>query len=155
MDHNSVEILLVEDNVEDAEMTIRELKKHNMSNKVMHVQDGEQALNFIFCRGPFQDTREISNTPRIILLDIKMPKVSGIEVLKQIRADDRTKSIPVVVLTSSKEDPDISVCYGLGVNSYIVKPVDFENFATSIKNIGYYWLLLNEPPVNGKNISSY
>lgn len=146
MNHNSVEVLLVEDNIADAELAIRELKKHNMANQLVHVKDGEEALAFIFGTGEFNN-RDVSQSPKVILLDIQMPKINGIEVLERIKSDERTKSIPVVVLTSSKEDPDIQKCYKLGANSYIVKPVNFEGFAGAIKNLGFYWLLLNQPPV--------
>jgi two-component system, response regulator len=147
MNLNAVELLLVEDNVHDAELAIRELKKHNLTNNLFHVKDGEEALEFIFATGKFAGSRDAANPPKLILLDIQMPKVSGIEVLQQIKSDDRTKIIPVVILTSSKEDPDIKACYKLGANSYIVKPVNFEGFAESIKNLGFYWLLLNQPPI--------
>ena len=143
---NSVEILLVEDNVTDAELTIRELKKHNMANNLVHVKNGEEALDFIFATGTYKDNRDIARPPKVVLLDIQMPKVNGIEVLEKIKNDPRTKSMPVVILTSSKENPDIQKCYALGANSYIVKPVNFESFAQAIKNLGFFWLLLNQPP---------
>jgi len=146
MNPNSVEILLVEDNITDAELTIRELKKHNMANNLVHVKNGEEALDFIFATGKYATTREIQYSPKVVLLDIQMPKINGLEVLQKIKADPRTRAIPVVVLTSSKESPDIQKCYDLGANSYIVKPVNFEGFAQSIKNLGFYWLLLNQPP---------
>jgi len=146
MNPNSVEILLVEDNITDAELTIRELKKHNMANNLVHVKNGEEALDFIFATGKYAVTREIQYSPKVILLDIQMPKINGLEVLQKIKADPRTRAIPVVVLTSSKESPDIQKCYDLGANSYIVKPVNFEGFAQAIKNLGFYWLLLNQPP---------
>ncbi|MFT3676110.1 MAG: response regulator [Chitinophagaceae bacterium] len=146
MNPNSVEVLLVEDNVADAELTIRELRKHNMANHLVHVKNGEEALEFIFARGKYASTREVQYTPKMVLLDIQMPKVNGIEVLQQIKDDPRTRSLPVVILTSSKENPDIQRCYDLGANSYIVKPVNFESFAQAIKNLGFYWLLLNQPP---------
>ena len=146
MNPNSVEILLVEDNITDAELTIRELKKHNMANNLVHVKNGEEALDFIFATGKYATTREIQYSPKVILLDIQMPKINGLEVLQKIKADPRTRVIPVVVLTSSKESPDIQKSYDLGANSYIVKPVNFEGFAQSIKNLGFYWLLLNQPP---------
>jgi two-component system, response regulator len=146
MNQNSVEVLLVEDNIADAELAIRELKKHNMANNLVHVKDGEEALAFIFGTGKFAGSTHISYPPKVILLDIQMPKVNGIEVLEKIKSDERTKAIPVVVLTSSKQDPDIQKCYKLGANSYIVKPVNFEGFAQAIKNLGFYWLLLNQPP---------
>ena len=146
MNHNSVEILLVEDNVHDAELAIRELKKNNMANHLFHVSDGEEALEFIFAKGRYAGSRDMMNAPKVVLLDIQMPKVNGIEVLQQIKNDPRTSSTPVVILTSSKEDPDIKKCYALGANSYIVKPVNFEGFAQAIKNLGFYWLLLNQKP---------
>jgi two-component system response regulator len=146
MNQNLVEVLLVEDNIVDAELAIRELKKHNMANNLVHVKNGEEALEFIFGTGKFKGSRDMSRPPKVILLDIQMPKVNGIEVLEKIKSDERTKAIPVVVLTSSKEDPDIQKCYKLGANSYIVKPVNFEGFAVAIKNLGFYWLLLNQPP---------
>jgi len=146
MNQYSVDLLLVEDNAEDAELTINELKKNNMANNLFHAEDGEEALDFIFGTGKFAGQRDVLVRPRLILLDIQMPKVNGIEVLQKIKGDPRTQAIPVVILTSSKEDPDIQKCYALGANSYIVKPVNFESFAQSIKNLGFYWLLLNQPP---------
>jgi len=147
MNYNLVDILLVEDNDYDAELTVHELKKNNLANNLFHVCDGEEALEFIFATGKFSGLRNIENSPKLILLDIKMPKVDGIEVLEKIKANDQTKKTPVVILTSSKEDPDIQRCYNLGANSYIVKPVNFESFAEAIRNLGFYWLLLNHPPV--------
>jgi two-component system response regulator len=144
---NSIDLLLAEDNANDAELTIRELKRHNLANNLYHVKDGEEALDFIFCSGKYAGTRNIANTPKMILLDIQMPKVNGIEVLEKIRADERTRHLPVVILTSSKEDPDIKRCYDLGANSYIVKPVNFERFTAAIQSLGYYWLLLNQSPI--------
>lgn len=146
MNANSVEILLVEDNQSDAELTIRELKKHHMANNLVHVKNGEEALHFIFATGPYSGERNVANPPKVVLLDIQMPKVNGIEVLQRLKADARTRSMPVVILTSSKENPDVEKCYELGANSYIVKPVNFEGFAQAIKNLGFYWLLLNQPP---------
>ena len=148
MNHNSVEILLVEDNIDDAELAIRELKKHNLANNLFHVTDGEEALEFIFATGRYNGVRKVSSLPRIILLDIQMPKVNGMEVLAKMKGDERTRLTPVVILTSSKEDPDIKRCYDLGANSYIVKPVNFEGFAEAIKRLGFYWLLINQPLVN-------
>jgi two-component system response regulator len=145
MNHNSVEVLLVEDNINDAELTIRELKKHNLANNLFHVTDGEEAIDFIFATGKFTKARNIIYPPKLVLLDIQMPKLNGIQVLQAIKSDSRTRGTPVVMLTSSKEDPDIQRCYDLGANSYIVKPVNFESFAESIKNLGFYWLLLNQP----------
>ena len=147
MNYNTVDILLVEDNINDAELAMRELKKSQLSNNIFHVKDGEEALDFIFATGPYSDNRSVGHQPKLILLDIQMPKINGIEVLQKIKSDERTKLTPVVILTSSKEDPDIKKCYALGANSYIVKPVNFETFADSIKNLGFYWLLLNQPPV--------
>jgi|SRR4051812_8550705 two-component system response regulator len=147
MNPNSVEILLVEDTPNDAELTIRELNKHRMANNLIHVHDGEEALDFLFATGKYAETRDILYSPKVILLDIQMPKINGIEVLQRIKADSRTRSIPVVILTSSKENPDIQKCYDLGANSYIVKPVNFEGFATAIRNLGFYWLLLNQSPL--------
>ena len=143
---NSVDVLLVEDNISDAELTIRELKKHNLANNLFHVKDGQEAIDFIFGGGEFKDSRDVLYPPRVVLLDTQMPKLNGIEVLKKIKADPRTKAIPVVILTSSKEHPDIEKCYDLGANSYIVKPVNFEGFAEAIRNLGFYWVLLNQPP---------
>ncbi|RPI33526.1 MAG: response regulator [Nitrospiraceae bacterium] len=143
---NSIEILLVEDNPTDAELTMRALKKKNIANKIHWVKDGAAALEYVFCTGEYSD-REIDHIPKVILLDLKLPKVNGIEVLKKIKADERTKHIPVVVLTSSKEEPDVKTCYDLGVNSYIVKPVEFEGFAEAVQELGLYWMLLNQPPV--------
>ncbi|MDB5276449.1 MAG: response regulator receiver protein [Ferruginibacter sp.] len=141
-----VDILLIEDNMNDAELTIRQLKKYNLANNLVHVTDGEEALDFIFCTGNYTG-RTIDKLPKLILLDIQMPKINGQEVLLKVKSDPRTRVIPVVMLTSSKEDPDIKKCYALGANSYIVKPVNFEGFAEAIKNLGFYWLLLNQPPV--------
>ena len=145
---NTIEILLVEDTAFDAELTIRELKKHHMANNLVHVKDGEEALDFMFCRGKYEERSASPVNPKVILLDIQMPKVNGIEVLQQLKADPRTQSVPVVILTSSREHPDVSKCYELGANSYIVKPVNFEGFAESIRNLGFYWLLLNQPPAH-------
>lgn len=142
---NEVEILLVEDNPNDVEMTIRALKEHNLANNVIVVTDGEEALDFIFARGAFSD-RKAEDGPKVIILDLKLPKVDGLEVLHAIKSDARTNVIPVVVLTSSKEERDIVESYRLGVNSYIVKPVDFDKFIAAVKNLGMYWLLLNQPP---------
>jgi len=146
MNSNAVDVLLVEDNINDAELTTRELKKHRLANNLVHVKDGEEALDFIFATGKFAGTRDVLFPPRVILLDIQMPKVNGLEVLQKIKADDRTKSTPVVILTSSNQDPDIQKCYAMGANSYIVKPVDFERFTEAIRGLGLYWLLLNHPP---------
>lgn len=145
---NGVEILLVEDSVSDAELTIRALKKSNLANNLIHLKNGAEALDFIFTRGAYS-MRDPQDVPKVILLDLKMPKVNGLEVLAEIRRDERTKTIPVVVLTSSREDPDIDACYALGVNSYIVKPVEFNKFFKAVSELGFYWLLLNQSPPNG------
>ena len=147
MDYNSVEILLVEDNGDDAELTIRELKKNHLANKLHHVTDGEEALEFMFAEGRYAKNRDIIYVPKLVLLDIQMPKVNGTEVLEKIKAHELTKFTAVVMLTSSKESLDIRKCYDLGANSYVVKPVNFDSFTHAIKNIGYYWLLLNQPLV--------
>jgi two-component system, response regulator len=138
MENNIVEILLVEDNQDDAELTIRALKKYNLANHLLHLEDGEEALNFLFASNV--------SMPKIILLDIKMPKVDGIEVLRKIKNDPYRKIIPVVVLTSSKEERDIIESYKLGVNAYIVKPVEFDKFVKAVSEIGFFWLILNQPP---------
>ncbi|HEY0042221.1 MAG TPA: response regulator [Flavisolibacter sp.] len=142
---NEVEILLVEDNMSDAELIIRALRKVNLANNLVHVKDGAEALEFIFATGVFAD-RKKQNVPKVILLDIKMPKVDGIEVLRQIRANDETKLVPVVIMTSSKEEQDIIRSYKLGVNSFVVKPVVFTDFAKAVSDLGLYWVLINQPP---------
>lgn len=143
---NEVEILLVEDNPADVELTLRALKKNNIANRVEVAGDGEVALDFIFARGKY-DGRRIENLPKLILLDLKLPKIGGLEVLKEVKANPITRMIPVVILTSSKEEKDIVESYSLGVNSYIVKPVDFNKFVDSVRDLGMYWLLINQPPV--------
>jgi len=146
MADSAVEILLVEDNPNDVELTLRVLQKNNISNRIHVVRNGAEALEFVFCTGAYAD-RSIENGPKVILLDLKLPKVDGLDVLRQIKADPRTKTIPVVVLTSSREERDIVESYRLGTNSYIVKPVDFEQFTEAVRQLGLYWLLLNQPPV--------
>jgi CheY-like chemotaxis protein len=141
-----VEILLVEDNPRDVEMTLRALKKRNLANHIQVAKDGAEALDFLFATGSYAQ-RDTHLAPKVILLDLKLPKISGLEVLKRIKVDDRTKMIPVVVLTSSQEEQDMIESYRLGVNSYIVKPVDFDNFSEAIGELGFYWLLVNKPPV--------
>lgn len=145
MEDRPVEILLVEDNPNDVELALHALKKKNIANRIEVVRDGAEALEFIFAAGAYADRQNAKN-PRVILLDLKLPKVDGLEVLRQIKADLRTRAIPVVVLTSSREERDIVESYNLGVNSYIVKPVDFEQFTESVRQLGLYWLLLNQPP---------
>ena len=142
---NDIEILLVEDNPSDAEMTIRSLKKNSLANKLLHLQDGAQALDFMFAEGDYSGCDTISKL-KVILLDLKMPKVNGIEVLRKMKADERTKKIPVVMLTSSNQDPDIQECYTLGANSYVVKPVEFDIFYKAISALGLYWMIVNQPP---------
>ena len=144
--NDPLEILLVEDNPHDAELTILALKKRNLANRLVHVEDGRAALDFLFGTGTYEG-RDVDLQPKVVLLDLKLPKVDGIEVLRQIRADERTKLLPVVILTSSRENRDVINAYQLGANSYIVKPVDFENFCDAVTNMGMYWLLLNEIPL--------
>lgn len=141
----AVEILLVEDNPNDGELTLRALKKHHLANQVFWVKDGAEALEFIFATGVYV-SRMAEQRPKVILLDLKLPKVDGLEVLRQLKADERTRIIPVVVLTSSREERDVVESYRLGVNSYIVKPVEFDKFTQSVSDLGLYWMLLNEPP---------
>ncbi len=141
-----VEILLVEDNPTDAELAIRALKKNNLANKLVWVKDGAEALDFIFASGAYSG-RQIASGPKVILLDLRLPKVDGMEVLRRVKNDERTKAIPVVVLTSSKEDRDVAESYQFGVNSYISKPVEFEEFARVVSELGLYWLLVNRPPL--------
>ncbi|MGA2248453.1 MAG: response regulator [Verrucomicrobiota bacterium] len=145
MTDNDIEILLVEDSPDDLEMGLRALRKANLANRIQVARDGAEALDFIFGTGPHSG-RNVENGPKVILLDLKLPKVDGLEVLRRVKGDPRTKKIPVVVLTSSKEQPDVLECYNLGVNSYIVKPVNFESFAGAVSKLGMYWLLLNHPP---------
>ncbi len=145
MIQSEVEILLVEDNKNDAELTIRALQKIKITNTIVHLNDGAKALDFLFGKGEFEN-RDLNNRPKIILLDLKMPKVDGLEVLKRVKEDELTRNIPVIILTSSKENPDIEKAYSLGANSYIVKPVEFDGFSKAITEIGLYWLLLNQPP---------
>ena len=144
-DDAAVEILLVEDSPSDLDLALRALKKANLSNRIHVARDGEEALAFLFCEGQYAD-RKMDERPKVILLDLKLPKVDGLEVLERLKADDRTKTIPVVVLTSSQEQQDVVSSYKLGVNSYIVKPVNFERFATAVQQLGMYWVLLNHPP---------
>jgi two-component system, response regulator len=145
IDQNVVEILIVEDSQQDLDLALRALRKAKLTNNIHIARDGEEALQFIFCQGPHSE-RKIENCPKVILLDLKLPKVDGLEVLQRLKGDPRTKAIPVVVLTSSKEQNDVVESYHLGVNSYIVKPVNFEQFTEAVQKLGMYWLLLNHPP---------
>lgn len=143
MQNNEIEILIVEDNLYDAELTIRALQKQNLANKLIHLRDGAEALDFLFANGKYA-SRNPEVTPRVVFLDLKMPKVDGIEVLRKLKSDARTRTIPVVILTSSAEDPDVKRCYDLGANSYIVKPVEFENFVRIVSDLGLYWIVINK-----------
>lgn len=143
MKNSEVEILLVEDNINDAEMTIRALRKNNILNPLVHLKDGAEAANFLFGEGVYAQ-RDTSIVPALILLDLKMPRLNGIELLRLIKAQEHTQQIPVVILTSSNESPDIKDCYALGANSYIVKPVDFDSFMEAIAQLGFYWMMMNK-----------
>jgi two-component system response regulator len=140
-----VEILLVEDNPKDVELTLHALRKENLSNRIQVVRDGEEALEFLFCRGTYSN-RSFDNPPKLVVLDLKLPKVDGLEVLRAIKNDSRTRAIPVAILTSSNEDRDLVAGYKLGVNSYIQKPVDFNQFRDTVKQLGLYWLVVNQSP---------
>lgn len=144
-DTHAMEILLVEDSPQDLELTLRAFRKSNLGNRIAVARDGAEALEFIFCTGAHAG-RKVDNAPKVILLDLKLPKIDGLEVLKRIKGDPRTKHIPVVILTSSQEQRDVVESYELGVNSYIVKPVNFERFLAAVQELGLYWLLLNQPP---------
>jgi two-component system response regulator len=143
MENKEIEILLIEDNINDAELAILALQKNNVARHIIHLKDGAVALDFLFGKGKYKG-RNVNNKPKVILLDLKMPKVSGLEVLEKIASNELTKKIPVVVLTSSKEHPDVEKAYLLGANSYIVKPVDFEGFRKVVNDLGIYWLMLNQ-----------
>jgi CheY-like chemotaxis protein len=145
MEQTPVEILLVEDNLTDVELALRALKKSGVANNIFVVNDGQDALDFIYCRNKYEN-RKPNNVPKIILLDLKLPKVDGLEVLKTLKSDEGKKTIPIIVLTSSDQEKDMIESYKLGVNSYIQKPVDFDQFVESVKQIGMYWLLLNQLP---------
>ncbi|MFZ0814705.1 MAG: response regulator [Candidatus Sulfotelmatobacter sp.] len=145
---HEVEILLVDDSPEDVELTVLALRRNKLSNDIQIAEDGAEALDFLFCRGPHAD-RTFSHPPKLVLLDLKLPKVDGLEVLRTIRGDERTKTIPVVILTSSKEQRDLIDGYNLGVSAYIQKPVDFDQFSDTIRQIGMFWLLINQPPPVG------
>lgn len=141
-----VEVLLVEDNPNDAELCIRALKKHNLANKLLWVKDGAEALDVLLQTGSYTG-REPSNKPRVVLLDLRLPKIDGLEVLRKVRATDSTKTIPIVVLTSSREDRDVGEAYKLGANSFITKPVEFDSFVDTVAKLGLYWLVVNKPPL--------
>lgn len=143
--NTEIEILLAEDNARDAEVTIRTLRKHKIANQITHVEDGQQALDCIFGTGPYAG-RDPANHPKLLLLDLKLPKVDGLEVLRAIRGDERTRLMTVVMMTSSREQQDVIESYKLGVNSYVVKPVEFDNFSAAIAELGHYWLLVNQGP---------
>ena len=142
---DAVDILLVEDNPRDAELTLRALRRRNLADRLLVVEDGAEALDFIFCRGRYTE-RQMTSPPKVVLLDMRLPKLNGLEVLREIKADKRTRSIPVVMVTSSREDPDIQTAYELGANSYVVKPVEFDAFQEAMSHLGFYWLLVNQAP---------
>jgi CheY-like chemotaxis protein len=146
MEGKEIEIILVEDNMDDAALVIRALKKNNLANNLIHLKDGVEALDFVFGTGTFADNGLQDMTPKVMLLDLKMPRINGMEVLQKMKDNPRTKSIPIVILTSSAEDPDVKKCYELGANSYIVKPVEFDNFSKAVSELGLYWLIRNQPP---------
>jgi two-component system, response regulator len=145
--NSSVEILLVEDSQDDIDLALHALRQGKLGNSIFVVRDGEEALDYLFCRGQFAE-RNFENPPKLVLLDLKLPKIEGLQVLKQIKNDPRTKTIPVVIMTSSKEERDLVEGYGSGVNSYIQKPVDFEQFRSTVKSLGLYWLVVNQSPLN-------
>ncbi|MGX7667477.1 response regulator [Flavobacterium pedocola] len=144
MKYNNIDIVFVDDNMDDATLTLRALRKGGLSNTIIHLKDGAEALSFMYAQDEFS-SRNKSQHPKLILLDLKMPKVSGLEVLEKLKTDADFKTIPIVILTSSKEDPDVKKCYELGANSYIVKPVESENFFSAIKELGFFWMILNHP----------
>lgn len=145
MTHGNVEILLVEDNPDDAELAVQALRRDKLANEIVIARDGEEALDFIFCRGPHAN-RSFESPPRLVLLDLKLPKINGLEVLKAIKGDPRTKAIPVVIMTSSREERDLVEGYRLGSNAYVQKPIDFDQFRNVVKDLGMFWLVINEPP---------
>jgi two-component system, response regulator len=146
MNPGELDVLLVEDNQDDVDLAMHALRRGKLANRIIVARDGEEALDFLFCRGVFSE-RSFDHPPKLVLLDLKLPKVGGMEVLKQVKCDPRTRNIPVVILTSSKEERDLVASYGLGANSYIQKPVDFEQFRETVKTAGLYWLVINQPPV--------
>ena len=143
-DQDVVEVLLVEDNPQDAELTIRALRKHNLANRLCHVEDGAEALDFLFGRGKYEGRRR-DVSPKVVLLDLKLPKVNGLEVLRSMKSDAHLQTIPVVMVTSSAEDPDIRAAYNLGANGYVIKPVQFDSFMEAMSKVGIYWLMVNHP----------
>jgi two-component system response regulator len=145
MENQLIEILLIDDNMNDAELMIRALKKNNLGNKLVHLKDGVEALDFIFCKVSFAK-RNVNDRPKVIFLDLKMPRIDGLEVLERIKKNEVTKSIPIVIISSSKQEQDIRECYDMGASSYIVKPVAIDNFSKAVTELGFYWLLLNEQP---------
>lgn len=145
MEHTEVEILLIEDNPQEAELAIRSLRKSNLANKLLHIDDGAEALDFIFSKGNYAGNKDGLQL-KLILLDLKLPRVDGLEILRQIKSDEQTKLVPVVVLTSSSEETDVIECYKLGVNSYIVKPVNFDSFTKAVSELGLYWVIHNQSP---------
>jgi len=146
MNADELDILLVEDNQDDVDLALHALRREKLANHIFVARDGEQALDFLFCRGAFTQ-RSFDRPPKLVLLDLKLPKVNGMEVLKSVKSDPRTKTIPVVIMTSSKEERDLVASYNLGANSYIQKPVDFDKFRETVKSVGLYWLVINQPPV--------
>jgi two-component system response regulator len=144
-EHNEIDILLIEDNPRDVELTLRAFKKSNLTNRIHVIEDGAKALEYLFAEDK-QNPGELTHTPRLILLDLKLPKVDGLEILRKLKADERTKMIPVVILTSSQQEQDMITSYKLGVNSYIIKPIDFNKFVESVETLGLYWMLLNQYP---------
>jgi CheY-like chemotaxis protein len=146
MKSDEVDILLVEDNQDDVDLALHALRRENLANSIFITRDGEEALDFLFCRGAFTH-RSFDHPPKLVLLDLKLPKVDGMQVLKQLKDDPRTKTIPVVMVTSSKEERDLTNGYNFGVNSFIQKPVDFDQFRETVKSLGLYWLVINQPPV--------
>jgi CheY-like chemotaxis protein len=146
MNSGELDILLVEDNEDDMDLALHALRREKLANSIFVVRDGEEALDFLFCRGAFAQ-RSFDHPPKLVLLDLKLPKVDGMEVLKLVKSDPRTKTIPVVIMTSSKEERDLVAGYNLGANSYIQKPVDFDQFRETVKSVGLYWVVINQPPV--------
>jgi len=146
MNAGELDILLVEDNQDDRDLALHALQRAKVANRIFVVSDGEEALDFLFCRGAYAE-RSFDHPPKLVLLDLKLPKVDGMEVLKQVKSDTRTRTIPIVIMTSSKEERDLASGYNLGANSYIQKPVDFDQFRETVKSVGLYWLVINQPPV--------